>query len=130
MKDHYTAYVRQVGRELDVPRRQKKELLRGFRSELEERFPENPSLETLVTDVGKPKEVACTLLESVDPEESRRYRAVKLLRVRCVAIILCFLLAVSIGLICYFDLAKVGRSEVTIIQDPVPTQYSVEVEGE
>lgn len=33
MKDHYTTYVRQVGRELDVPRWQRKKLLQGFQSE-------------------------------------------------------------------------------------------------
>ena len=130
MKDYYTAYVRQVGRELDVPRRQKEELLRGFRSELEERFPANPSLETLVTNMGQPKEVACALLESVDPEECGRYRAVKLLRSRCVAAVLTVLLALSVGTFFYFGITRQDRVEVTIIQDPIPTQYSVDVEGE
>lgn len=130
MKDHYTAYVRQVGRELDVPRRQKKELLRGFRSELEERFPENPSLETLVTDVGKPKEVACTLLESVDPEKRRRYRAVKLLRFRCVVAALAILLVLSIGAFFYFGTTRVGRADIAITEDPVPIQYSTNENNE
>lgn len=96
-----------------------------FKSGLRERFSEVLSEEKLLTDVGQPKEVACALLESVDPEERRQYRAVKLLLFRCVAVILGFLLAISVGLICYFDITAVGRAEVTIIQDPVPTQYSV-----
>ena len=62
MKDHYTTYIRQVGRKPDLPRRQKKELLRGFRLELEDRFAEMPDEETLLRDVGKPEDVACALL--------------------------------------------------------------------
>lgn len=130
MKDHFAAYVRQVGRELDIPRRQKKKLLRGFQSELRERFSEVSSEEKLSTDVGQPKEVACALLESVDPEERRRHHIAKLLWLRCVVAVLAILLVLCIVTFSYFETTQVKRVDVTIIQDPMPTYYSVSTESE
>lgn len=125
MKHHYASYVRRVERNLDLPWRQRKELLRGLQSELRERFVEPPSEETLLVEVGPPEEVAQALLLGVDGEKEMRHRKVKLLRIRCVAAVLGILLAVSVGLICYYGITQVGRAEITITPDPVPTQYAV-----
>ena len=130
MKDHYTTYIRQVGRKLDLPRRQKKELLRGFRLALEDRFAEMPDEETLLRDVGKPEDVACALLASVDSKERRRHSVYKIFRLRFVVVVLAFLLALSVGTFCYFDATRAGRVEITIISDPVPTQYSTNINVE
>ena len=130
MKDHYTAYVRQVGHELDVPWRQKKELLRGLQSELRERFSEVPSEEELLTDVGQPKEVARALLAGVDPKERERHRAGKLLRFRCVVAILAILLVLGIGACFYFETTQIERADVTIVQGSISTYYSANAESE
>lgn len=131
MKHHYASYVRRVERNLDLPWRQRKELLRGLQSELRERFAEPPSEETLLAEVGPPEEVAQALLLGVDAEKEARHRKVRLLRIRCAVILLGILLAVSVGLICYFGITRADRAKIIIIPDPTPSpQYSMGVEGE
>ena len=65
MTDPFASYIKQVDRALDLPRRQKKELLCGFQAELKERFSDIPNEKTLLADIGRPEEVAYTLLEAV-----------------------------------------------------------------
>lgn len=129
MKSCNASYVKSVERNLDLPRRQRKELLRGFQSELQERFAEPPSEETLLSELGSPEEVAQALLLGVDAEGETQRKKVRLLWTRCAAVILGVLPVVSVGLICYFDLSRPGRVEVTVIPDPAPSQYSIDVEG-
>lgn len=120
MKNYYTAYVRQVGRKLDLPQRKKRALLQGLQEELEERLSEGLGTGTGLDKVGSPKEIADTLLESVDLEERKRYNAVKLFRFRCIVTALVILLILSIGTFFYFDMTQVGRAEVTIVENSVP----------
>lgn len=120
MENYYTAYVRQVGRELDLPRWKKRVLLHGLQGELEERLSEGLGTGTGLDKVGSPKEIADTLLESVDLEERKRYHAVKLFRFRCIVTALAMLLALSVGTFFYFDMTQVGRAEVTIVENSVP----------
>ncbi len=131
MKSCNASYVKGVERNLDLPRRQRKKLLRGFQSELQERFPEPPSEETLLSELGSPEEVAQALLLGVDAEGETQRKKVRLLWTGCVAVMFALLLSVVIGLICYFDLFRPGHIKVTIIPDPAPSpQYSMDVEGE
>lgn len=130
MKSCNASYVKSVERNLDLPRRQRKELLRGFQSELQERFPEPPSEETLLSELGSPEEVAQALLLGVDAEGETQRKKVRLLWTRCVAVILGVLLVVSVGLICYFGLTRADRAKIIIIPDPTPPpQYSMDIEG-
>ncbi len=131
MKSCNASYVKGVERNLDLPRRQRKKLLRGLQSELQERFAEPPSEEMLKSELGSPEEVAQALLLGVDAEEEKRQKKVRLLWTGCVAVMFALLLSVVIGLICYFDLFRPGHIKVTIIPDPAPSpQYSMDVEGE
>ena len=66
MNDPCAAYIRQVNQKLDLPRRQKKQIMHGFQSEMEEKYSGVASVETLLADVGQPAEVADVLLEAVD----------------------------------------------------------------
>lgn len=120
MADSCASYIRQVGRELELPRRRKRELLNGLRLELEEQFPEEPGTETLLSRVGRPEETARALRESVHPEEHRRYHAVRQWRIGCLIAALALLLAVSVAAFFYFDTTRTYRAEVIIIEDPVP----------
>lgn len=131
MKSCNASYVKSVERNLDLPRRQRKELLRGFQSELQERFPEPPSEETLLSELGSPEEVAQALLLGVDAEGETQRKKVRLLWTRCAAVTFALLLSVVIGLICYFDITQVYRAKITIVPDPdpAPSQYSIDVEG-
>lgn len=130
MKNSYSNYVRRVGRALNLPRRQKKELLLGFRSELEERFPEKASAQTLLNDVGTPEEVACTLLEAVDAKDCTRFNSVRLRRLKCLIIVLALLTALSAGAFLFFDMTQVNRAEVVIFEDPTPTLYTTSPDNE
>ena len=130
MKSRNASYVRSVERNLDLPRRQRKELLRGFQSELQERFAEPPSEETLLSELGSPEEVAQALLLGVDAEGETRRRKVKLLWTRCAAVIFGVLLVMSVGLFCYLGMTQVQRTKIIIIPSPDPSpQYSMDVEG-
>ena len=76
MTDPFASYIKQVDRALDLPRRQKKELLCGFQAELKERFSDIPNEKTLLADIGRPEEVAYTLLEAVDVKEHTRFNSI------------------------------------------------------
>lgn len=126
MKHHYASYVRRVERNLDLPWRQRKELLQGLQSELRERFAEPPGEETLLAEVGPPEEVAQALLLGVDVEKEARHRRGRLFRIRCAAAVLAIMLALSIGAFLYFDITRVERAKITVVQDPEPTYYAVQ----
>lgn len=128
MENSYSSYIKQVERELDLPRYQKKELLRGFQAELEERFCDGKKTSVDLNQLGPPREIASILLESIDSERRRQYYASKLLWFRCVAVALAILLTLCVGTLSYFAMTQAVRADVTIIQDPIPTQYSVNVE--
>lgn len=124
MRDPCADYVRQVGRELELPRRRKRALLAGLRQELEERFPGGASSETILAQAGAPGETACFLMESVRPEERERHRAGKRRWTRCAVAALAVLLAVAIGTVLYLDATEIKRVKTTITVDPVPVDYS------
>ena len=63
-------------------------------------------------------------------QERRRHSVYKIFRLRFVVVVLAFLLALSVGTFCYFDATRAGRVEITIISDPVPTQYSTNINVE
>ena len=92
MKSCNASYVKGVERNLDLPRRQRKKLLRGLQSELQERFAEPPSEEMLKSELGSPEEVAQALLLGVDAEEEKRQKKVRLLWTGCVAVMFALLL--------------------------------------
>lgn len=130
MKSCNASYVKGVERNLDLPRRQRKKLLHGLQSELQERFAEPPSEETLLSELGSPEEVAQALLLGVDAEGETRHKKVRLLWTRCAAVVFGVLLVVSVGLICYFGLTRADRAKIIIIPDPTPPpQYSMDIEG-
>ncbi len=130
MKSCNTSYVRSVERNLDLPRRQRKKLLRGLQSELQERFAEPPSEETLLSELGSPEEVAQALLLGVDAEGETRHKKVRPLWTRCAAVIFGVLLVMSVGLFCYLGMTKVQRAKIIIIPSPDPSpQYSMDAEG-
>jgi len=127
MDNSYARYIKQVERELDLPRYQRKELLRGLQVELEERFCDSKETSANLNQLGNPKEIASMLLESVDSEQRRQYYMSKLLRFRCVAAALAIVLALCVGTLFYLAMTQVVRSDVTVIQDPIPTQYFANV---
>lgn len=121
MGNSCASYVKQVSRELKLPRRRKRALLDGLRLELEEQFPEGTRPEILLTQVGQPAKTARVLLEGVQPEEHERYRTVSRWRMGCVIAVLALLLAVSVGTLLCFDGTQVGRAEISITEtEPVP----------
>ena len=75
MENSYSSYIKQVERALSLPQSQKKELLRGFQAELKEKFPDPPSSERLLNDMGQPEEVASALLEAIDTTEYIRFNS-------------------------------------------------------
>jgi uncharacterized membrane protein len=125
MTENFCAnYVRQVGRELQLPQRKKRKLLDGLKLELEEQFPEGADQEVLISQVGQPAETAQSLWDSVSPEAQKRYQTTARRRVGCVIAALALLLAVTVGLLLYLDATQVTRAEISIIQDPVPIDYT------
>ena len=128
MDNSCSIYIKQVERALNLPRRQKKELLRGFRAELKEKFSESPSTERLLADMGQPEEVAATLLEAVDTREYIRFNATRLRWFRCAIVVLVLLLITAVGAIIYSYATELKRVEITIVEDPIPTQYSMDAE--
>ena len=121
MRDPYAGYIRQVGRELELPRRRKRALLAGLRLELEERFVQEAGPEEILALVGPPAETARFLMESVQPEERGRHRVRKRWWTRCAVAALAVLLAAAIGMVFWMDAHQVARAEITIIaSDPVP----------
>ena len=124
MNDPCAAYIRQVNQKLDLPRRQKKQIMHGFQSEMEEKYSGVASVETLLADVGQPAEVADVLLEAVDLRKRARFNFSRLRWLFSIIILLSLLLTLSIGTFVYFDLTWVGRAEVTITEDAVPINYS------
>ncbi len=104
MRDPRADYIRQVGRKLELPCRQRRALRAGLRQELEEHFAgAEIRPEMIRTQVGTPEETARSLMESVSPEEREQYRVKKRRQTRCVAAavaaILVLALAVTIGMI-------------------------------
>lgn len=124
MGNSCASYVRQVGRELKLPRRRKRALLDGLRLELEEQFPEGASPEILLAQVGQPGDTARSLLESIQPEVQRRYQTIRRRRVGCVIATLALLLAASVGAILYLDAHQIVRAEINIAEDTVPINYA------
>lgn len=124
MENCCASYVKQVGRELELPRQRKRALLIGFRTELEERFPGEVCPEEILIQVGTPAAAACALLESVPPEERERYRARKRRWIHHAVAALTVLLAVSVGMVLYLDATEVKRVKTTITVDSVPVDYS------
>ncbi len=124
MGDLYAHYIKQVGRALDLPRRQKKELLNGFRAELTERFSESLDAEGLLSNVGQPEEVASALLEAVDVKEYTRFNSVRFRWFRITVAALVLIAMIAVGTIIYLDSTEVKRVEVRIIQESTSTFYS------
>lgn len=121
MENFCAGYVRQVGRELKLPRRRKRALLDGLRLELEEQFPEGADQKTLLARVGQPAETAGSMLEGVQPEEQRRYQTVRRRRAVCIIAALVLLLAASMGSLLYLDASQITRAEISITeQEAVP----------
>ena len=129
MKNSYSNYIKRVERALDLPQRQKKELLRGFQAELEEKFSETPSSERLLADMGQPKEVASALLEAIDTTEYIRFNSIRLRWFRIAIVTLVLLAIIFIGTIVYLDASEVKRVDINIVQDSIPTWYSVDTES-
>ncbi len=129
MTDPFASYIKQVDRALDLPRRQKKELLCGFQAELKERFSDIPNEKTLLADIGRPEEVAYTLLEAVDVKEHTRFNSIRIRWLCSIIAVLALLATLSIGSFAYFGLTRIDRAEVTIVEDPIPTQYSFPTDG-
>ena len=129
MKNSYSNYIKRVERALDLPQRQKKELLRGFQAELEEKFSETPISERLLADMGQPKEVASALLEAIDTTEYIRFNSIRFHWFRIAIIALILLVVISIGAIVYLDASEVKRVDINIVQDSIPTWYSVDTES-
>lgn len=117
MENCCASYVKQVGRKLKLPRRRKRALLDGLRSELEEQFPEGASPEILLAQVGQPEDTARSVLESIQPEVQRRYQTIRRRRVGCVIVALALLLAASVGLIAYLDTHTITRVDTEIIEN-------------
>lgn len=126
MENFCASYIRQVGRELKLPRRRKRAPLNGLRLEMEEQFLEGVGPETLLAQMGGPAETARSLLEGVQPEEQRRYHAVRRRRAGCVIAALAVFLAASVGALLYLDANQVKRVEITITRDFAPVGYSDE----
>ena len=132
MGDPRASYIRQVGRELELPRRQRRALLDGLRLELEERFPEEAGSEEILAQVGSPAETARSLLEGVSPETCEQYRAQKRRRIRCAVAVLAMLLVAAIGTAIYLDATEIKRVETIITEDLVPNEafnYSVPMDN-
>ena len=127
MEKSYLSYIKQVERALDLPQRQKKELLRGFQVELNERFSETPSFDRLLADMGQPEEVASALLEAVGTKNYIRFNFIRLRYFRITIITLVLLIMISIGMIIYLDASEFKRVEKGIIEDSIPTHYSVPI---
>ncbi|MCI9368678.1 MAG: hypothetical protein HFF19_10475 [Oscillospiraceae bacterium] len=125
MENSYSSYIKQVERALNLPQSQKKELLQGFQAEIKEKFPDPPSSERLLNDMGQPEEVAFELLEAVDPKEYIRFNSTRFRRFRIVVVTLALLMMISIGTIIYLDASELKRVDVNIVQDPIPTQRRV-----
>lgn len=128
MGDPCSNYVKQVERALDLPRHRRKELLQGFGAELKERFPEASSAEELQVGLGRPEEVASALLDAVDAKEYIQFNSTRLRWFRIVTVSLALLMVIAIGTIIYLEASEMKRAEITIIQDPIPTQYSVDLD--
>ena len=129
MENSYSSYIKQVERALSLPQSQKKELLRGFQAELKEKFPDPPSSERLLADMGQPKEVASALLEAIDTTEYIRFNSIRFHWFRIAIIALILLVVISIGAIVYLDASEVKRVDINIVQDSIPTWYSVDTES-
>ncbi len=129
MRDPYAGYIRQVGRELELPRRRKRTLLAGLRLELEERFLQDAGPEEILAQVGSPAETARFLMESVQPKERGRHRVRKRWWTRCAVAALAVLLAVAIGMVFWMDAHQIVRVKTTITEDPVPIDYSNDLSG-
>lgn len=130
MENSYSSYIKQVERALNLPQSQKKELLQGFQAEIKEKFPDPPSSERLLNDMGQPEEVAFELLEAVDSKEYIRFNSTRFRRFRIVVVTLALLMMISIGTIIYLDASELKRVDVNIVQDPIPTQYSTSVNAD
>lgn len=130
MGNSYSNYIKQVERALDLPQRQRNELLRGLQTELKERFTEAPSDETLRSDLGTPEEVACALLDAVGTEAHTHFISVRLRKLALVVATLVLLLVIAVGAVFYSYSTELKRVEVTIIEDAVPTLHSMDAEGE
>ena len=70
-------YCQEIDQALELPRQRRRELLADLGRQLEEQFASQSqlTLEDLLEAVGPPEDTAGILLETVDPEEVRRYRA-------------------------------------------------------
>lgn len=128
MEDPCSSYIKQVERALDLPRHRRKELLQGLRAELKEKFPKASSTEELQIGLGRPEEVASALLDAVDSKEYLRFNATRLRWFRIATASLALLMVIAIGTIVYLEASEMKRAEITIIQDPIPTQYSVNLD--
>lgn len=129
MDNSYSSYIRQVERSLDLPPRQRKELLQGFQAELKEKFSEIPSSERLYADMGQPEEVASALLEAVDTKEYIRFNSSRIHWFRIALAALFLLVVISIGTIIYLNASELKRVDVNIVQDSIPTLYSMDEKG-
>ena len=95
---------------------------------MKEKFFETPSTERLLADMGQPEEVAATLLEAVDTKEYIRFNATRLHWFRCAIVALVLLLITAVGAIIYSYATELKRVEITIVEDPIPTLYSMDAE--
>lgn len=129
MKNSYKSYIKQVERLLDLPQFQRKKLMRGFQLELKEKYSEAPNAKRLVTDIGQPEEVASALLEAIDTTEYIRFNSIRLRWFRIAIVTLVLLAIIFIGTIVYLDASEVKRVDINIVQDSIPTWYSIDTEG-
>lgn len=123
MENSCSNYIRRVERRLDLPRQQRKKLLRGFQAELKEKLSEDPSPEKLFTDMGQPEEVASELLNAVDAKEYIRFNSTRVRYLRLAIASLALIVMIAIGIIIYLDASELKRVEVGITEDSIPTYY-------
>ncbi len=111
-------YCRAVGRRIELPRSTRKQLLEGLRQDIGESYPAGASVQTLTDRIGKPEEVAQSLMDSVDAGQAAGYRMRKRRRIRAIIVTLALLLAAAIGLFIYaVTYVPVTVSETTVVYE-------------
>ncbi len=113
------AYCQRVGKALELPRKPKRNLLKGLEKELEDRFSsvDGLTLEALCMAVGTPEESAAALMECIDEKERIQYRT-RCRRIAKFAIVGLVILSILVtAYFTYMTRYDVKYAEVKIIQN-------------
>lgn len=111
-------YCRQVRRNLQLPRKQKKCLLDGLYQELAEHFSstEGLTLEMIYKEIGHPKFSARSLMECADENQLAQYQFQKMLIAKIAAVAMTVIIILLIGLFIYAEDHQIDHAKTTITQ--------------